>query len=1006
MNRYQHLFLLLFSTACLSGCGSGLHRGPALTITPQTATLMVGSSELLRLTQENLGTATDVTTVANWSADSSLAHVTKGYVTCDVEGQVTINASYGGEAGTASLDCQTPQILKALRIEGAATPLRSNALHQVTVTALYSDGSNRNVTRLASYTTDERVASATGTGAITCNDSGTGTLTATLQNVSATSSLTCITQQPPSLKGPLERSRTFDGPFRSWIPVTRFGAVGDGVHDDTAAIQAGLDYTKSAPGVLYFPKGTYRITHSLLVKGSQGVSILGEDPLTTTIRWNAAQADDMLVLNGCELTNIGRLSFAGLGHAASAIHLTWDQSSGSLYPTRNLLHDLILSGAARGVVNDFAGETTVDRVHFDQLSQAGFQTADWNAANVNIRDSLFTDCALGVTNLGGMGLFNVANSVFERSVQADMAIWNTGSFSIRNNISVDSNIFFLQTAAMSPASVVIQGNLVIHPKLAPIYFEGNGPLSLVDNTFTEMPSSQPIVYETHDQNIAGVIFFAAGNQYVSLDPYVGEYLPKNVYDEAPLEAFEQARPVLPTEIYVPPSSQRAVYEVDHNASTNEIQAAVDDAAAHHGTVHFVTGVTRVGGAIVIPDGADLHIDGDGEPTVLTTTGAAPVLLIGNGRTELNDLTIGDPTVSKAIAVRIDDTPSTELLCEECTSLQAKVGIRWNGLDDALFEADDSLFSGTTALDVAGGTRRQNHLASLGAVGAFGTSSNLFEVTQNGSLVLEGGFHDGGQGPDQALLVGESRVSIQGGESFSSASSGSIHLQNHSGVFTLLGQTFTSTVLIDGQSSGLSLLAGSVLNRAELGEPVLEEGSTELVANQSVAYANNGPPYVVSTTSGDWPQLAKSLALARTRYSFFRDKPVPQATSVRLERVVLISNDTNLDVNPTHSYSSQTYSFFKESCTNSPLHDVTLEEAADGSDYVRTSNGYLALDLSTGLPTFTPTVPGGFGRWFVQRNSGSTFAVVNQATGSSLDLASCSSLTVSSKVVPDWVVIRN
>lgn len=57
---------------------------------------------------------------------------------------------------------------------------------------------------------------------------------------------------------------------------THFGAVGDGIADDTAAIQAALDQgnatlsrktgkfgTTGAPAVVYFPKGTYRITKKI-----------------------------------------------------------------------------------------------------------------------------------------------------------------------------------------------------------------------------------------------------------------------------------------------------------------------------------------------------------------------------------------------------------------------------------------------------------------------------------------------------------------------------------------------------------------------------------------------------------------------------------------------------------------------------------------------------------------------------------------------------------------------
>ena len=45
--------------------------------------------------------------------------------------------------------------------------------------------------------------------------------------------------------------------------VTRFGAIGDGVADDTEAIQHAVT---QGDGVLHFPPGTYRITQPIEIK--------------------------------------------------------------------------------------------------------------------------------------------------------------------------------------------------------------------------------------------------------------------------------------------------------------------------------------------------------------------------------------------------------------------------------------------------------------------------------------------------------------------------------------------------------------------------------------------------------------------------------------------------------------------------------------------------------------------------------------------------------------------
>src|SRR6266566_5801929 len=90
----------------------------------------------------------------------------------------------------------------------------------------------------------------------------------------------------------------FVGPFASWANVkTKYGAVGDGVTDDTAAIQKALGALGPTNPTLYFPAGSYRITQTLTLAGQIDVSVIGQDP-ATTILWAGASGGTMLSLSG------------------------------------------------------------------------------------------------------------------------------------------------------------------------------------------------------------------------------------------------------------------------------------------------------------------------------------------------------------------------------------------------------------------------------------------------------------------------------------------------------------------------------------------------------------------------------------------------------------------------------------------------------------------------------------------------------------------------------------
>jgi hypothetical protein len=101
-------------------------------------------------------------------------------------------------------------------------------------------------------------------------------------------------------------------PYVSFV-VTSYGATGNGVSDDTAAIQAAIGAANVNGGVVWFPSGVYRIT-APLVLNSPKVSLLGrgagELPCASIIKAGATMPA-MLITSNIHNISIESLVFDG-----------------------------------------------------------------------------------------------------------------------------------------------------------------------------------------------------------------------------------------------------------------------------------------------------------------------------------------------------------------------------------------------------------------------------------------------------------------------------------------------------------------------------------------------------------------------------------------------------------------------------------------------------------------------------------------------------------------------
>lgn len=86
-------------------------------------------------------------------------------------------------------------------------------------------------------------------------------------------------------------------------PAPLAPAIGDGVTDDTVAIQAMINYVAGKPNYLFFPAGTYSVQGLTMV---DGVSLIGLDRFKTILMLRSASNKDLLTgdLGNCTIANI------------------------------------------------------------------------------------------------------------------------------------------------------------------------------------------------------------------------------------------------------------------------------------------------------------------------------------------------------------------------------------------------------------------------------------------------------------------------------------------------------------------------------------------------------------------------------------------------------------------------------------------------------------------------------------------------------------------------------
>lgn len=300
------------------------------------------------------------------------------------------------------------------------------------------------------------------------------------------------------------------------VSVKSYGAVGDGVTDDTAAIQSAVNSENN----VFFPAGTYLVSSPITLLSNR--SLYGEGASSVILYTGTATSQGALYANsGSASTYVENLKIYDLkvlGQVASLgfsefVHLI------ALHGVRNCLIDNCVIEGFRGdgIIfgsGDVAGQerhnvdVTVSNCYIDGVNndnRNGISVIDGNG--VTIENNYFTRC----TKSTMPGAIDIEPDDNIYHIIQNISIRNNRIYDCRGGVAAITIFLPIQTFTTVPNGFVVEGNYIDTPN-APsdntygIFFEFGNPFA-----------SPPVAAITDATPNLGVRIL---NNYVKF-PYVG-----------------------------------------------------------------------------------------------------------------------------------------------------------------------------------------------------------------------------------------------------------------------------------------------------------------------------------------------------------------------------------------------------------------------------------------------------------------------------------------------------
>jgi len=262
------------------------------------------------------------------------------------------------------------------------------------------------------------------------------------------------------------------------VSVKDFGAVGDGITDDTTAIQNAIDsLPASKGGRIYFPQGIYAISSTIDISNMFSVSLYGDAGSANTFqgntsvqwRWTGTAGSgpvlDMTGANACEVANI---SFYAINDAFDGTVINLD--NGASNPSGNyiqgcvFLGDTALSAISEMIKLSTALVTTIERCFF-RYGQYQIRSSGASVNTTRISDCWFQESTVAAIGLDDSSATTITSNVFETiDIGAIKANGLANGLAITNNWMGDTLASFSGTiidlSAATGRGAFISGNTI------------------------------------------------------------------------------------------------------------------------------------------------------------------------------------------------------------------------------------------------------------------------------------------------------------------------------------------------------------------------------------------------------------------------------------------------------------------------------------------------------------------------------------------------------------------